>query len=144
MDDLGEGFALTAQVASIAPERICAFMHAALAQLVEALEQAPMTPVRQLDVLPQAERHQLLVEWNATQAAYSHNQCIHELFEAQAAGTPDAIAVVYAGQSLSYGELNCRANQLAHYLRAWAWGRTAWWRSVSSAAWRWWSVCWAS
>ena len=61
MDDLGEGFVLTAQVRSpIDPERVCAFMHTALEQLASALENAPTTPLGRLDVLPPAERHQVL------------------------------------------------------------------------------------
>ena len=81
--------------ARIGAERICGFMHTALAHLAEALETAPDTPVRRLEVLPAAERHRLLVEWNATEAEYPADKCVHELFEAQAARTPDAIAVEF-------------------------------------------------
>jgi len=116
-DDLGEGFALRAQVQSpIDPIRVCAYMHMALEQLVGALEHAPATPVCSLDALPVSERNQLLVEWNATEAEYPHEQPIHTLFEAQAARTPDAVAVVDEGCQLSYGELNAQANRLALYL----------------------------
>src|SRR5262249_11557381 len=66
VDDLGEGFALTAQVQSpVEPDRVCAYLHTALEQLVDALERAPATLVRNLEVLPVSERHQLLVERNA-------------------------------------------------------------------------------
>jgi amino acid adenylation domain-containing protein len=68
------------------------------------------------DFLTESEIHQLLIEWNDTDALYSSQYCIHQLFEAHVEKTPDAIAVVYAGQQLSYKELNQRANQLAHYL----------------------------
>src|SRR4029077_3207185 len=64
-----------------------------------------------------AERDQLVYEWNRTETAYEHEKCVHELFEEQAGRTPDAVAAVYEDKSLSYGELNRRANQLAHYLR---------------------------
>ncbi|MGH7459189.1 MAG: condensation domain-containing protein, partial [Longimicrobiaceae bacterium] len=95
VDDLGEGFSLNAQVARpVDPECICSYMHTALEALVEALERAPATPVRCLDVLPESERRRLLVEWNATAAEYPREACVHELFEAQAAQRPDAIAVV--------------------------------------------------
>src|SRR5262249_23094068 len=82
-----------------------------------ALEKSPATPVRSLDILPAAERRQLLTEWNATEADYPHDQCIHELFEAQAAANPGAIAVVDEESRLTYAELNSQANQLAHHLR---------------------------
>ena len=119
VDDLGEGFTLNAQVESpVDPNRICAYVSAALEKLAEALEQAPATPVRGLNVLPASERHELLVEWNATSAEYPYDQCVHALFEAQAARTPDAIAVVNETCQLSYNELNASANRLAHELRA--------------------------
>ena len=78
-----------------------------------------MTRSRSLDcpLLSDAERHQLLVEWNATEADYPRDQCLHELFEAQAARTPDAIAVVHEDAQLTYAELNAKANRLAHHLR---------------------------
>ena len=66
----------------------------------------------------EAERHRVLVEWNDTAAAYPHDACLHQLFEAQVERTPDAVAVVYEDQRLTYRELDRRANQLAHYLRA--------------------------
>ncbi len=71
-----------------------------------------------LPILTEAERHQLLVEWNDTQADYPQNQCTHQLFEAQVERTPEAVAVVFEDQKLTYQELNSRANQLAHYLQA--------------------------
>ncbi|HEY9665498.1 MAG TPA: amino acid adenylation domain-containing protein, partial [Coleofasciculaceae cyanobacterium] len=64
-----------------------------------------------------AERHQLLVEWNGTQTNYSQERCIHELFEAQVEHSPDAIAVVFEDEYLSYRELNQRANKIAHHLQ---------------------------
>jgi amino acid adenylation domain-containing protein len=118
VDDLGESFALTAQVQSpLDPERICAYMHAAMEQLVGALESTRATSTRSLDVLPDAERHQLLVEWNDTRTDYPKDKCVHQLFEEQVERTPDAIAVVYEDRQLTYRELNNSANQLAHYLR---------------------------
>jgi amino acid adenylation domain-containing protein len=118
IDDLGDGFALTAQVsAGVKAERICEYMHTTLENLVQALETAPQTPVHRIEVLPTAERHQLLVEWNVTETDHPQDKCIHELFEAQVEETPDAVAVVFGDQQLTYRELNRRANQLAHYLR---------------------------
>jgi amino acid adenylation domain-containing protein len=71
-----------------------------------------------LPLLGEAERHRLLVEWNDTAAGYPSQQCLHDLFAAQAARTPDAVAVIYEERHLSYGELDRRANQLAHHLRS--------------------------
>jgi amino acid adenylation domain-containing protein len=66
--------------------------------------------------LSDEERRQLLVEWNETRREYAPPVCLHELFERQAERTPDAEAVVYLDERLSYGELNQRANTLAWYL----------------------------
>ena len=75
IDDLGDGFVLTAQTRSpLAPERICAYMNVALEGLVAALEHSPQTPARTIDILPQDERHRLLVEWNDTADGLSAGQ----------------------------------------------------------------------
>ena len=68
--------------------------------------------------MPEEERRKLLIEWNATIAAYPRDQCTHEIFEEQTARTPDAVAVVHDERTLTYSQLNARANQLAHHLRA--------------------------
>ncbi len=70
-----------------------------------------------LPILTEVEREQLLVEWNDTRAEYPRESCIHELFEEQVARYPDAVALVLKDRCLTYGELNARANQLAHRLR---------------------------
>jgi amino acid adenylation domain-containing protein/thioester reductase-like protein len=88
-----------------------------LQTLLEGMVANPNQHLKDLQVLTEAERYQLLVEWNDTQADYSETACIHELFEAQVEQTPDAIAVVFKDQQLTYRELNARANQLARYLR---------------------------
>ncbi|CAD5923718.1 non-ribosomal peptide synthetase [Planktothrix agardhii] len=77
----------------------------------------PQTQISQLPLLTAVEQQQLLVEWNNTQVDYSQIKCIHTLFEEQVERTPDAIAVVFENQQLTYTELNGRANQLAHYLQ---------------------------
>ena len=92
-------------------------MHTALERLVEALEVAPGRAIGSLDVLPEAERRMVVEEWNRTDAEYPADRCIHELFEAQAARTPGAVAVRFEEESLTYAELNERANRLAHHLR---------------------------
>ena len=91
--------------------------------LLEAIVANPMGLISQLPLLSEVEQRQLLVEWNDTQVEYPHDLCIHQLFESQAQRTPDAVAVVYENQQLTYHELNCRANQLAHYLRGLGVGR---------------------
>jgi amino acid adenylation domain-containing protein len=70
-----------------------------------------------IPVLSDAERHQVLAQWNQTAADISRNGCVPELFELQATATPDAPAVVFENQKLTYGELNQRANRLAGHLR---------------------------
>ncbi len=117
VDDQGKDFILTAQtVASIGSTRVCELMRTALASLADALETSSPKPMRELDVVPQSERHQLLFEWNDTAVDFPGEKNIASLLEEQAAKTPDAIAVVYEDDVLSYAQLNQRANQLAHYL----------------------------
>ena len=73
--------------------------------------------VERLPMLPEEERRRVLYEWNDTGVEYPQEKCVHELFEEQVGRTPEAVAVVYGEQELSYRELNARANRLAHYLR---------------------------
>jgi amino acid adenylation domain-containing protein len=118
VSDLARGFSLDAQTpASIGPVRVCQFMCTALEALVDALEKQPSKAVRTLDVLPASERHRVLYEWNDTRAEFPSDKCVHQLFEAQVEKTPDATAVVFEEESLTYAELNRRANQLAHHLQ---------------------------
>ncbi|MFJ7794154.1 amino acid adenylation domain-containing protein [Pseudomonas sp. NPDC096950] len=117
VEDFGHSLGLTTQV--IAPfdsDRVCGYMERALESLAQTLERSPQRPVRQLDILPGAERLLLLETWNATEAAYPDHLCIHHLFEQQVARTPEATALVFEGQALCYGELNARSNRLAHRL----------------------------
>jgi amino acid adenylation domain-containing protein len=69
-----------------------------------------------VELLGEAERALVLEAWNRTEAEYPADRCIHELFVAQAARTPEAVAVLFEGAQLTYGELDARANRLAHYL----------------------------
>ena len=85
--------------------------------LLAGIAADPDARLADLPVLTAAERMQILVEWTATQAAYPSEACLHHLIAAQAVATPDAVAVVYEDQALSYRELDARANQLAHHLR---------------------------
>ncbi len=86
--------------------------------LLESIVADPEQRLSDLMLLTEAERHQLLVEWNDTQANYPQDKCVHELFEGQVEWTPDTIAVIFEEKQLTYRELNRRANQLAHQLQA--------------------------
>ena len=85
--------------------------------LITACIEHPEQALHQLPLLCDAEQQQILVDWNQTAQPFPTDRCIHELFEDQAARTPDAIAVAFQARQLTYRELNEQANQLAHYLR---------------------------
>jgi amino acid adenylation domain-containing protein/non-ribosomal peptide synthase protein (TIGR01720 family) len=88
-----------------------------LAVLADAVLR-PQTPLGRLDVLSAAERQAVLIDFNATDAEYSRDVCAHHWIEQHADATPDAIAVRMGAETLSYAELEARANQLAHHLQA--------------------------
>ncbi len=117
VDDLGQDFTVTAVCArGIEVARINAYLATALATLVHALDAADDQLLSQMDVLPAGERAELLDGFNAADGAVPQDKCVHELFEQQAMARPDDVAVSFEEQSLTYAELNTRANQLAHYL----------------------------
>ena len=90
-------------------------------QLIPALQPGiddPSLAVGQLSNLPTWEHQRVLVDWNDTQEDMSELVCVHRVFEDSVERAPDAIAVVCEEQRRTYGELNERANQIAHYLRA--------------------------
>ncbi|MDE9552069.1 amino acid adenylation domain-containing protein [Xenorhabdus bovienii] len=119
VDDLGADFYLTAQaVAGIDPARVIAYLVNAIRGLVDALAHDPQQLILDVPLLPPAERQQLLVDFNTTETDFPQDALIHQLFEAQAAIRPAATAVVYEDQTMSYDELNRRANRLAHHLIA--------------------------
>jgi amino acid adenylation domain-containing protein len=84
--------------------------------LLEAIGREPDRSISALPMFTDAERRQLLVDWNQTSVDYPRDSCIHELFETQARCTPNAVALEYEGRRLTYSELNARANQIARYL----------------------------
>ncbi len=86
--------------------------------LLEGLVANPDQKLSHIPLLSAAEQNQILVEWNKTQANYPQDLCLHELFEQQVVKTPNAVAVVFEDQRLTYSELNTKANQLAHYLQS--------------------------
>ncbi len=85
--------------------------------LLEGFVGEPERPIADLPLLSRAEQQQILDEWNATATEYPATACIYQLFETQVALTPDATALVFGQQELTYDELNRRANQLAHELQ---------------------------
>ncbi|HKU75394.1 MAG TPA: amino acid adenylation domain-containing protein, partial [Pyrinomonadaceae bacterium] len=95
---------------------------ARLAQSFEATVRAIVAdaeqPLRNVSLLSSEQRRQLLTEWNDTQVDFGVARCLDELLEAQVERTPDAIALVYEEQQITFAELNRRANQLAHHLQA--------------------------
>ena len=114
----GEIFAEIQYDAARFPAEEIARLAEQFAQLADGAAADATTPVGALPLLPASERHRLLTEWNATAADYPADQCIHQLFEAQAARTPDALALVCADERLTFQEINAQANRIAHFLRA--------------------------
>ena len=86
--------------------------------LLKGIVKNPQQKVGELPLLTDPEKQQILVEWNQTQVPYQDHQCIHQLFEEQVAKNPDAVAVIYEQECLTYQQLNQKANQLAHYLQS--------------------------
>ncbi|KAG0321904.1 hypothetical protein BGZ97_009763, partial [Linnemannia gamsii] len=93
-------------------DRHVGYLYAILRAMVSDAKQS----LAQVNILAPAERKLLLETWSATQRDYPTHQCIHQLFETQVERTPEATAIVYENQELSYAELNARANRLAHRL----------------------------
>src|SRR5262249_50375165 len=86
--------------------------------LLEGILANPEARIAALPLLTEAERHQLLVEWNQTEVDYPRDKCVHQLFEAQVERNPDAVAVVFGDQCLTYAQLNAQSNQLARHLQS--------------------------
>src|SRR5262249_4192966 len=85
--------------------------------LLEGIIQDPQAHVSDLPLLTQAERHQLLSEWNATNRDVAPEMTVHQLVEQQVARTPETVAVVFEEMHVTYVELHRRASQLSHHLR---------------------------
>src|SRR5580692_1993466 len=116
VDDTGTGFWFSVDVvAPVDPAQVCAMLQTATASLAGALEEDPATPLRAVPVLDAAGRHQVLAGWNDT-AVRVHATTVPQLFEAQVARCPDAVAVVDGDVVVSYGELDAAAGRLAGVL----------------------------
>ena len=89
-----------------------------LRNLLEGVVANPEQRIFELPLLTAAERHQMLVEWNDTKKDFARDKCIHHLFEAQVGRSPEAVALVFEDRQITFGELNHRANQLAHHLKS--------------------------
>jgi amino acid adenylation domain-containing protein len=117
VDDLSEGFVLTAHtIPPIDAQRIAGYLDTALQSLVQALESTPARDTLELETLPPDELEQLLRQWAGLSQAYGP-KCIHELFAQQVERSPEAAAVVYGDQQLTYRQLDEQSNQLGHYLQ---------------------------
>ena len=88
-----------------------------LTRLLDSIVADPDKPISRLALLTEPEREQLLGAWTTTRVGFPSHECLHQLFEAQAARTPSLTAVAFEDFHLTYHELNLKANQLAHYLR---------------------------
>jgi amino acid adenylation domain-containing protein len=87
-------------------------------KLLESMVANPDQRISQLPLLTEDEAHQVLFEQNSNASAYPQDKCFHQLFEAQAERNPESVAIIYKDEKLTYGELNRRANKVAHYLRS--------------------------
>lgn len=99
-------------------EEAAARMAGHMKEMLEAIAEAPGKPVDQLRLMPDSERHRLLVEWNQTKRNYPGDKCAHQIFEEQVNRAPEATALQFGDVCLSYQEVNIRANRLAHHLRS--------------------------
>ncbi|KAG0063426.1 hypothetical protein BGZ92_005990, partial [Podila epicladia] len=117
VEDNGVSLGITAQaIQPFNSERICGYMQQALENLAHTLDLPEPSRVCALDVVPADEIKLLTQTWNMTQDAQTEGLCIHQLFEQQVERAPEAISLVFEGESLTYGELNTCANFLAHNL----------------------------
>lgn len=117
LDD--EKFTLSSRVlVSLDPVTICSYMQNAITGLVKAAESSDITPIRDMDIMPETERELVIRTWNETRADFPTDKCIHELFQEQVKKSPDATAISFEGDSLSYAQLDKAANCVAHQLRS--------------------------
>lgn len=119
VDDFGDSFTLTSQVDHrIGPGRMLGYLVASVRSLADTLARAPQTAALTVSILPDSERHEVIEAFNANCSPCQNEQLIHQLYETQAACTPCATAIVYEDRSVTYAELNARADLIAEYLRA--------------------------
>ena len=118
VDDLGEGFALVGQVVrTVGAQRLCDAMRLALEGLVEAMRTRPRQRIDEIELLAPHERQRLL-GWGVNAKRHAPVQPVHRVIEQQVRAHPDAPALAFGDELLSYAQLNARANRLAHRLIA--------------------------
>ena len=100
-------------------------MHEHFDRLLRAIAANPSCPIDDLPLLGQTDEHRLLEEWNATSVQHDRTRCVHQLLEASARSTPDAIAVIAGSVVVNYRTLEANANRLAHLLGRQGVGRGA-------------------
>ncbi len=119
IDDFGDAFRLTLQIqSSVDPEQVCNYVQTALSELVDALQSDPDKPLCELNILPEPERLMQLTQWSTFAPELPLVGCLHQRFEVHARQSPNAVALVFDGLEMTYGQLNVKANRLAHYLRS--------------------------
>ncbi|KAF9929797.1 hypothetical protein BGZ67_006135 [Mortierella alpina] len=117
VEDFVSAFGVTVQVVQPYDSlSICGYMQQALQSLADALEHSPDAPIRSLKVLPAEEQDLLVHSWNQTKSSFPADQSVHHVFEEQVRERPEAIALVHGNQTVTYRELNVRANDLARRL----------------------------
>ena len=99
--------------------------------ILESAAAKPQQRIAELPMLTPPERQQMLVDWNRTAADYPRDRLVHQLFEKQVEKSPDAVAVVFEGDHLTYRQLNERANCVASICGGWVWVLI----SLSPSAW---------
>ncbi|MFD9789949.1 amino acid adenylation domain-containing protein [Streptomyces sp. NPDC059070] len=118
VDDLGHSFSLDAQIDQAQDAAlVIAYLETAMTGLLDALDTEEPVAALDISVLPGEMRHRLLVDDNRAPRPYADGRALHERFEEAVAATPDAVALSYGAGSLTYRELNARANRLARHLR---------------------------
>ncbi|KAF9971554.1 hypothetical protein BGZ75_001827, partial [Mortierella antarctica] len=117
VEDFVSAFGVTVQVVQPYDSlSICGYMQQALQSLADALEHSQDAPIRSLKVLPAEEQDLLVHSWNQTKSSFPADQSVHHVFEEQVRERPEAIALVHGNQTVTYRELNVRANDLARRL----------------------------
>ncbi|KAF9354377.1 hypothetical protein BGX26_007800, partial [Mortierella sp. AD094] len=113
VDDGTEAKLICQTPSEVDPFNLCQYMEQALTSIADS---SSGVLLQDLEILPFEERELLIKTWNQTKATSNNSQCTHRVFEQQVVVSPDAVAAVHDGQSLTYNELNERANKLANHL----------------------------